>query len=262
MPTIDRGSAEPLYAQVAADLREQIQSGARPPGSSLPTEQALQEIYGVSRSVVRQGLEQLARERLISREQGRGTTVLPPHDYRRRAGQAGGLRQQIAASGGDLVTRIIALDLLDPPAPESSRLEPGRAWRLERVRSVDGEPLIHMVTWVPESIAPTLSASELDGGSLLDWMRAHRLDPTGGPRQLRAAAASRSTASHLAVPIGSPVTLMEGVTVDRSGTVLEAFSAWHHPQISFDLDAEVGHPRLPLSTERLLDHLRTLISRN
>jgi GntR family transcriptional regulator len=257
---IDRSSGEPLYAQIAADLRGQIESGARPPGSSLPTEQALQELYGVSRSVIRQGLDQLSRDRLISREQGRGTTVLPPNGYRRRAGQAGGLRQQIAAVGGDLVTRIVALDLLHPPAPQSMQLEQGRAWRLERVRNVDGEPLIHMVTWIPEAVAPGLSAENLGGGSLHDWMRAHQLDPQGGPRQLRAVAAGAETAGHLRVPVGSPVTLLEGVTVDRSGRALEAFTAWHHPQVLFDLDAEVGQARLPARTEHLLQELRSLIT--
>jgi GntR family transcriptional regulator len=257
---IDRSSGEPLHAQIAADLRAQIESGARAPGSSLPTEQALQEIYGVSRSVIRQGLESLARDRLISREQGRGTIVLPPHAYRRRAGQAGGLRQQIAAVGGELLTVIVSLDVLDPPARQRAQLEDGPAWRLERVRSVDGEPLIHMVTWIPEAVAPGLPAEELGGGSLHDWMRDHRLDPRGGPRQLRAVAAEGRTAEHLRVAAGSPVTLLEGVTVDQAGRALEAFTAWHHPQVVFDLDAEVGQARLPARAEHLLEELRSLIT--
>jgi GntR family transcriptional regulator len=260
--TIDRGSGDPLYAQIAAGIRAQIESGARPPGSSLPTEQALQKLYGVSRSVVRQALDRLAQDRLISREQGRGTTVLPPQNYRRRAGQAGGLRQQIAALGRELSTRVIALDLLDPPPRQGEQLEPGQAWRLERVRSVDGEPLIHMITWIPQELAPTLSIAELDGGSLHEWMRAHGLDPQGGPRQLHAVAASKETAAHLAILEASPVTLLEGVTRDQLGRTIEAFSAWHHPQVVFDLDAEVGQAPLSTSAEGLLRELRSLISRS
>jgi GntR family transcriptional regulator len=259
---VDRGSGEPLYAQIAADLRAQIESGALPPGSPLPTEQALQKLYGVSRSVVRQALERLSQDRLISREQGRGTSVLPPHNYRRRAGQAGGLRQQIAALGGELSTRIIALDLLDPPAAQLQHLQPGRAWRLERVRSVDGEPLIHMVTWIPHVLAPSLSAAELNGGSLHEWMRAHELNPEGGPRQLHAVAASKETAAHLNIAVGSPVTLLEGVTRDQFGRTIEVFSAWHHPQTVFDLDAEVGRAPIPPRAEELLQELRALISSN
>lgn len=258
---MDRNSGDPLYAQIAADLRSQIESGALPPGAALPTEHALQNLYGVSRSVVRQALDSLSQDRLISREQGRGTTVLPPHNYRRRAGQAGGLRQQIAALGGELSTRIIALDLVEPPSALLAHIESGRAWRLERVRSVDGEPLIHMVTWIPYQLAASLSAAELNGGSLHDWMRAHDLVPEGGPRQLHAVAASKETALYLNIPVGSPVTLLEGVTRDPFGRTIEVFSAWHHPQTVFDLDAEVGRTPLPARAEELLQELRALMSR-
>jgi GntR family transcriptional regulator len=258
---IDRESGEPLHAQISAGLRAQIESGLRPPGSPLPTEQALQEIYGVSRSVVRQALDRLAQDRLISREQGRGTTVLPPHNYRRQAGRAGGLKQQLAALGKELSTRIVSLNPFDSPTSQGLLLEPGRTWRLERIRSVDGEPLIHMITWIPVALAPTLSVDELDGGSLHEWMRAHQLDPQGGPRQLHAEAASDETAAHLNIPAASPVTLLEGVTRDQHGRTIEAFSAWHHPQVVFDLEAEVGRASLPASTNELLHEPRSLLSK-
>lgn len=257
---VDRRSGEPLYAQIAADLRQQIRSGLRPPGAPLPTEQSLQAMYGVSRSVVRQALDILAQDRLISREQGRGTIVLPTDHHRRRAREAGGLRQQIAALGGELSTRIVALETVSPVAEVAEVLGDHDAWRLERVRSVDGEPTIHMVTWIPHALAPTLSEAALDGGSLHDWMRAHGLSPQGGPRQLRAAAAHASTAAFLDIDAGSPVTLLEGETRDASGRVLEVFSAWHHPRTVFDLDAEVDKTDVTSRAEELLREIRSMLT--
>lgn len=257
---LDRHSSDPLYAQIAADLRDQIRSGAWPPGSPLPTEQAMQEIYGVSRSVVRQALDRLAQDGLISREQGRGTIVLSSDHHRRQARQAGGLRQQIAALGGELSTRIVALDVEDVVTTETAELlQDDRAWRLERVRSVDGEPLIHMVTRLPYSLTPGLSAESLDGGSLHDWLRARGLTPRGGPRQLRATAASELTAKYLRVDRGSPVTLLEGVTRDASGRVIEVFTAWHHPRTVFDLDAEVTENEGVSRAEELLQEIKSLL---
>jgi GntR family transcriptional regulator len=257
---IDRNSGEPLYAQIARHLRTQIESGIRTPGSSLPPEPALQDIYGVSRSVVRQALDNLAASGLISREQGRGTSVLPPAQYRRLAGRAGGLGQQIAAGGGQLSTRIIALDLRDGSPLTSTSLGTGPAWRLERVRAVDEKPVIHMITWIPQDLTPTLTSADLDGGSLHEWMRGHGLEPLGGPRQLRAVAANPDTAEYLNLPPGSPVTLLEGVTYDQHGRAIESFSAWHHPQTVFDLDAQVERPVAPARAEALLEELRSLIT--
>lgn len=256
---IDRSSGEPLYAQIAEDLRAQIASGTRTPGSPLPPEQALQEIYGVSRSVVRQALDRLAQDGLISREQGRGTIVLPTNHYRRRAREAGGLRQQIAALGGELSTRIVSLDLAAPPVAAAERLGDDLAWRLERVRYVDEQPFIHMVTWVPRALLPALSAESLGGGSLHDWMRSQGLEPQGGPRHLRAVAASPETAEHLAVAPGSPVTLLEGITRDQAHRPIEVFSAWHHPEAVFDLDAEVDRDANASRAEELIQEIRSLL---
>lgn len=64
-------------------LREQILTGAYPPGSQLPPERMLASDMGVTRNTVRTALGKLEAERLISIRQGRGATVL---DYRQEAG--------------------------------------------------------------------------------------------------------------------------------------------------------------------------------
>ncbi|MEW1835971.1 GntR family transcriptional regulator [Microbacterium sp. NPDC079995] len=258
--TVSRRSSEPLYVQVAGDLEGQIRSGNRPPGSPLPAEQALQEIYGVSRSVVRQALDQLAQRKLISREQGRGTIVLPFDHYRRQAQRAGGLRQQIAALGGELSTRIVSLDVEDAPPNIAAVLSDDKAWRLERVRSVDGEPVIHMITRLPFSRVPKLSRERLNGGSLHDWLRANGVMPQGGPRHLHAAAASDVTADFLRVERGSPVTVLEGETRDTSGQAIEVFTAWHHPRTVFDLDAEVTQSDEASRAEALLREIKSILA--
>lgn len=258
---IDRSSDEPLYAQVAAILRSEVTSGTKPPGTTIPSEQALQNSFGVARSVIRQALDLLSAEGLVLRERGRGTVVLPPHQYRREASRAGGLSEQIAAGGGQLTTRIISLCAETAPADKAEIIGTEDSWRLERVRSVDGQPLIHMITWIDRMLLPNLSAEDLGGSSLHAWMRECGLHPHGGPRQLHAVAASPQTATYLDVSIGSPVTLLEGVTSDHRGHTLETFSAWHHPTTVFDLDAQVGQSLRDSRAQELLDELRTLLAK-
>jgi GntR family transcriptional regulator, galactonate operon transcriptional repressor len=66
------------YASVIVDeLGEQIISGAFAEGDVLPTEPALCEEFGFSRTVVREGLKLLEERGLVRVEQGRGTTVQP-----------------------------------------------------------------------------------------------------------------------------------------------------------------------------------------
>ena len=60
---------------VLEELAHQIVGGAIPEGSVLPTEPALCEQFGFSRTVIREGLKLLEERGLVRVEQGRGTTV-------------------------------------------------------------------------------------------------------------------------------------------------------------------------------------------
>ncbi len=69
--------ADPLYRQIAEDLRRQIESGELPPGSQLPTELELRERYGhASRNTVRDAIRCLATRGLVTTLPGRGTFVV------------------------------------------------------------------------------------------------------------------------------------------------------------------------------------------
>jgi multiple sugar transport system substrate-binding protein len=73
--TIDRNSPIPIYHQLKTLIREQIESGTWRPGDRIPTEQELCQSYNISRSPVRQALNELAYERLVVRRPGLGTFV-------------------------------------------------------------------------------------------------------------------------------------------------------------------------------------------
>ncbi|GAA0987470.1 GntR family transcriptional regulator [Acrocarpospora macrocephala] len=77
--------AEALYRQVAADLRAKINTGELPPGIQLPSESALERLYGhlsgsrgdakLSRNTVRLAIAILQNEGLVEARHGRGTFV-------------------------------------------------------------------------------------------------------------------------------------------------------------------------------------------
>jgi DNA-binding GntR family transcriptional regulator len=66
----------PLYGQLAQILRQCITTGHYPPGSWLPSEQALADAQGVSKATVRQALSALRAEGLVEVHNGRGSYVL------------------------------------------------------------------------------------------------------------------------------------------------------------------------------------------
>jgi len=73
----------PRYLQLADLFRERIARGIWPKEHRLPSLEELVEEFGVARVTVRQSIELLAREGLVSPQRGRGTFVtgMPKRDH-------------------------------------------------------------------------------------------------------------------------------------------------------------------------------------
>lgn len=72
--------ANPMYRQIAEDLRGQIESGTLPHGSQLPTELELRERYSASRNTVRDAIKWLTTLGLVETRPGQGTFVVEDKD--------------------------------------------------------------------------------------------------------------------------------------------------------------------------------------
>ncbi len=64
-----------LSVQVVDQIGGWILTGKNPPGDILPSEQALSEQFGVSKTVIREAMKVLASKGLVTIRQGIGTTV-------------------------------------------------------------------------------------------------------------------------------------------------------------------------------------------
>src|SRR5204862_4265508 len=96
----------PRYHRIAEVLRERIHEGQLRPGARLDNQRRLAKSFGVTLMTLRQALELLEREHLISRRHGLGTFVAAPSiDYdilqlRRFAGD-------LQAKGEQVTTRLV-----------------------------------------------------------------------------------------------------------------------------------------------------------
>jgi len=68
--------ANPMYRQIAEDLRAQIESGGLAPGQQLRTELELRDRYGASRNTVRDAIKWLTTLGLVETKPGQGTFVV------------------------------------------------------------------------------------------------------------------------------------------------------------------------------------------
>jgi GntR family transcriptional regulator len=68
--------ADPMYRQIAKDLRQQIETRELAPGAQLPTELELREKYDASRNTVRDAIKWLISLGLVEAKPGQGTFVV------------------------------------------------------------------------------------------------------------------------------------------------------------------------------------------
>lgn len=75
VPEIDHEGPEPVYRQLAAILRAQIESGELRSGRPIPSERTLTQRYGVAVGTVKKAVEVLRSEGLVQTVIGRGIFV-------------------------------------------------------------------------------------------------------------------------------------------------------------------------------------------
>jgi GntR family transcriptional regulator len=72
--------AQPMYHQIADDLRARIESGELAPSAQLPTELELRERYDASRNTIRDAIKRLTSLGLVETRPGQGTFVVQKID--------------------------------------------------------------------------------------------------------------------------------------------------------------------------------------
>ena len=116
-----------LTAQIALRIVEMVQTGAAPPGSHLP-EDAIAEEFRVSRSPVREALQQLAQLRIVKQHRNRGCFVSQaPRSALEQA------RKRLTRGDDAAIYREIAAQRLDGKLDEEfTEADLGRRFDLSR----------------------------------------------------------------------------------------------------------------------------------
>lgn len=141
---------------LAAELEREILSGRRPTGSKLPTERELAATAGVSRKVVRDALDELERAGFLIRRQGSGTYVAGRRLEQSLLGHFS-IVDALRSSGSEISTEVRSCELTPALPGVAANLDVEAAapvLELERLRRVDGEPLMLERTWLPAGRLP------------------------------------------------------------------------------------------------------------
>jgi GntR family transcriptional regulator len=163
----------PKYLRIREALRQEIEAGRYPPGSPLPSQRLLAERFGVTLMTIRQAIGLLEEEGVVATRQGSGTFVRQrPFAY--GPGPLRSLAREIAATGGVLETTVTGASPGRAPGGVAERLGApagGEVFVLERLRVLDGEPLLLQRSYLPVELGSLLVPAELTTASLYDLLQ-------------------------------------------------------------------------------------------
>ncbi len=239
---VDPNSPEPLYFQVARQLRAAIEDGRLPTGGRLDNEVDLAARLHLSRPTIRQAIQSLVNQGLLVRRRGVGTQVVRTKVARPL--RLSSLYDDLAGLG-DKPETLVLINRVEPADAEAvEHLEtPGleRVRRLRRVRSTGGEPLAIMNNHLPGGIIDPTD-DELQEKGLYQLLRSAGIRLHAAQQNVGARLATDEDAELLDEKPGAALLTMQRTTYDDAGRVVEY--GWHvyrASRYSFNLNLVSGN---------------------
>ena len=160
--------SEHLYLKLSDSLAEQIIDGTLPDGALLPSERELCQIHGLSRTTVRQALQDLTQKGYIRAIHGKGTMVVRPH-IRQELSSIYSFDEDMRRLGKHPETHIMDFVEIVPTGTVAAtmRLPMGESvYRIMRLRIANDKPMLLETNYLPCSRFPNFTRQMLENQSL------------------------------------------------------------------------------------------------
>lgn len=212
----------PLYAQVRDLLVARIAGREWAPGEALPSEGQIAAELGVSQGTVRKALDAMTADKLLTRQQGRGTFVAS-HSESRVLFQF----FKLTPDGGARefpTSRLLKVETGKVSATERDVLElasRARVIRIERVRDLAGKPAVMERISLPAALFPGLEAGEVPNNLYDLFATRYGVSIAKASETLKAVAANHQVARLLDVEVDTPLLKIERIAHAINGRAAE-----------------------------------------
>lgn len=213
----------PLYIQLREVIRGKIEEGEYPPGTAIPSESQLGEMYGLNRLSVRSALEALEYEGILTSVQGKGVFVNGAKTER-DLDTLGGYRHTMSERSKDASTRVL-VKALRKAGPYYARVlglgEDDDMWFIRRIDRSQGEAVALEEIYIPYEVLPGLGDVDLQLFSIYDMYLWNGIQPEVGKQVLRISRLEPSAAKLIDIEAGQAVMEFSCVTQDTTGRIIE-----------------------------------------
>ncbi len=246
MTTLIRRSRQPLYVQIANQLRDSVQEGRYRPGDRLPTEAQLSEWFGVNRHTLRRAISLLQAEGLLRADQGRGTFVAT-RPIRYPIGKRVRFTETLQAQGLTVTSKLIKATYLQADATMAQIFQGSLGDQiavLERLNLADTAPISLATSYFPSSLFPDFLEHFKSMASIsMIFKTIYNRDHLRLNTRLSAQAIKSYDAQLLELPHNAPILVSESINVDQYGNVIEyGMTRFRGDRVEIHLDNDLSNP--------------------
>ena len=196
----------PAYQKIQSSIQRRIESGRLKPGDAVESERELARIHQVSPMTARHALSELEREGIVQRRRGAGTFIAPPKIHFNKLMS---FTEQMASRNLAARSRILHFGPAEgEPEVEAKLALPAktRLLKIERLRLGTDDPFAIETCYLPATLFPGLSRSQLERGSLfLVLQQEYAIQFSYADEEIDAIAADVRSAQLLRVARGAPL---------------------------------------------------------
>lgn len=237
---LDTNSPIPLYYQLKSFILNQIVTGVWKAGEQIPSEAELCEQFQVSRTTIRQAINELVIQGKLKRTQGRGTFVTQ-YNIEKPLFFLTGFSQDMKQRGLKPHSRMLKFETIPPSGYIAQILnlkENEPAIMIKRLRLADDQIMAIDISYLPFNRFFALLHENLEKNSLYDILaRKFETLPVRSVRSIEAIACPPPEGELLDVKPGFPILFIVGTNYDQNDRPFEhAESFYRGDRFTFNVE--------------------------
>lgn len=211
----------PLYIQLKEKLLEDIKKNYKP-NDIIPPEGKLEEQYQVSRITVRKAIEELEKEDVVEKKQGKGTYV-KEKTVLYDANMIGSLTQRLLKQKRILTTKSKSFEIIGKEEEHFTKelLSCDTLLCMKRTRLLDGAPFALMTNYFDVNVVPELD-KKFNMESLYSFIKEeYGIELHSSDETVEAVAADAFQAEQLEIEVGMPLLSLKRLSFDKEERAIE-----------------------------------------
>ena len=212
-------SGVPLYAQLKYKLLKEIETNYKP-GDLIPPESKLITLYKVSRITVRKAMDELEREGIIIKKQGKGTYV-KEKKISYNANSIGSFTQRFKEQNHSLKTITLEYEIINTDHYVKDLLKCDTLLCIKRFRVLDDNPFAIMLNYMDYEKVPNLQKKFKEQSLYSFLKKEYDIEFYGVIETVEARGATKQEAEQLGIQENFPLFSLRRLSSGKDGQLVE-----------------------------------------